>query len=138
MAGAVAGCWAGFAVLADDAGAAFRNSWHPHRSCRHRSAGLARRRRPPARAEIVTSVVIAGALATGLDIGHPYWAMVGAVVPLAARDLLPQLGRGTHRVIGTFLGPGLFVLLLWWDPDSLALIANVVLLQGLASSSRRP
>lgn len=80
----------------------------------------------------VVGVLLSGAIATVLGIGHPYWAMVGAVVPLAARDLLPQLVRGAQRVIGTFVGLRVSALLLWVDPRGLLLILVIVLLQGVA------
>ena len=78
------------------------------------------------------AVVASGALATGAGIGHPYWAMVSAVVPLAARDLSSQVVRGVHRVVGTALGLVVAGALLALDPPALALIAVVVLLQVAA------
>ena len=52
----------------------------------------------------LTATAVAGALATGAGIGHPYWASVAAVAPLSARGLRGQLARGTQRVLGTLLG----------------------------------
>jgi Fusaric acid resistance protein-like len=51
-------------------------------------------------------VLVAGSAATaiGIGIGHPYWAMVAAVVPLAAPGLRAQVLRPGHRVAGTLLG----------------------------------
>ncbi|GAA1846873.1 FUSC family protein [Microlunatus capsulatus] len=77
----------------------------------------------------VVAVLVAGGLATGLGIGHPYWAMVSAVVPMAARDLTGQLVRGAHRLLGTALGLGLAALLLALPLRGLALVAVVVALQ---------
>lgn len=88
-------------------------------------AGTARRHV----ARNVAGVLLAGALATAVGIGHPYWAMVSAVVPLAARDLLPQMVRGLQRVIGTAMGLVLAALLLHLDLPGLALILLVVALQ---------
>jgi uncharacterized membrane protein YccC len=55
--------------------------------------------------------------------------MVSAVVPLAARDLLPQVVRGVQRVIGTGLGLLLAAFLLSLDLSGLALVLLVVALQ---------
>jgi hypothetical protein len=55
-------------------------------------------------------VAIAGVLAAALPwIGHPYWAMVAAVVPMAAADTGGRLLRAAHRTMGTLLG----VLVAW-------------------------
>ncbi|MER7273851.1 FUSC family protein [Dactylosporangium sp. NPDC000244] len=50
------------------------------------------------------AVVLAGGLATGIGIGHPYWAMVAAVAPLSAPGRTAQLVRAAHRILGTLLG----------------------------------
>jgi hypothetical protein len=49
-------------------------------------------------------VLVAGSIANAFAIGRPYWAMVSAVVPLAARGLPAQVIRGFHRLVGTSLG----------------------------------
>ena len=77
-------------------------------------------------------VLVAGALATELGIGHPYWAMVSAAVPLAARDLVPQVVRGVQRVVGTLVGLGVAALLFAIDPTGLVLIVVIVALQATA------
>lgn len=124
----VAGSSALFAVLVGSAGSLWRaargasgeaSAWHPRRT----SAA----RRHVARS--VIGVLVAGAVATGIGIGHPYWAMVSAVVPLAAKDLFPQLVRGLQRVVGTGLGLLTAGLLLSLDPGGLVLIMVVVVLQ---------
>ena len=73
---------------------------------------------------------LAGVLATALGIGHPYWAMVSAVVPLAHQDLRGQVVRGAQRVVGTAAGPALAAVLLAADLPGLALIAVIVVLQA--------
>lgn len=77
-------------------------------------------------------VFVAGAVSTGAGIGHPYWAMVSAVVPLVARDFGHQVVRGLHRVVGTLVGlvvaAGFFAL----DLDGLAVILVVAALQAAA------
>lgn len=74
--------------------------------------------------------LVAGLLATAAGIGHPYWAMVSAVVPLASRDATAQLVRGLHRVVGTLAGLLVAAALFALDLDGLALIAVVVVLQA--------
>nr|WP_301539683.1 FUSC family protein [Nocardioides sp. zg-DK7169] len=78
------------------------------------------------------AVLLAGTLATGVGIGHPYWAMVSAVVPLVARDFPAQLVRGVQRVLGTFLGLALTGALLGLEPSPWVVIALMVLFQGVA------
>jgi len=78
------------------------------------------------------SVLVSGGLATAVGIGHPYWAMVSAVVPLAARDVRSQVVRGVHRVAGTLLGLGLAALLLAVDLADLVLILVITTLQAAA------
>jgi uncharacterized membrane protein YccC len=49
-------------------------------------------------------VLVAGGTATAVGIGHPYWAMVAAVAPLAAPGVTHQVLRAAHRVVGTSVG----------------------------------
>ncbi|RFA20328.1 FUSC family protein [Subtercola boreus] len=74
----------------------------------------------------------AGSLSTGLGIGHPYWAMVAAIVPLVAVDLPNSLLRGTHRVLGTVVGLVVAWGLLLADPTGISAILLIVGLQVLA------
>ncbi|GAB3553831.1 FUSC family protein [Arthrobacter tumbae] len=55
---------------------------------------------------------VAGGIATLLGIGHNYWAIVSAIVPLAAATRATRLQRAVHRVLGTIVGLGLTGLLL--------------------------
>ena len=128
----VAGSAAAFAVLVGSAGAAWRG-------LRGRGPGPAddsglrwRRGGGLSVARSGVAVLAAGALATGAGIGHRYWAMVSAVVPLVARDFGHQLVRGLHRVLGTFVGLGVAWLVLAVDLRGLALIVLVAALQVLA------
>ncbi|GAB3782469.1 FUSC family protein [Nocardioides ungokensis] len=126
----VAGASAAFSVLVGAAG-----SWWRHRHgqrvddgapvTRRTSYGVARRHA----LRNGLAVAIAGSIATAAGIGHPYWAMVSAVVPLAARDLGPQVTRGVHRLVGTGVGLGLAAVLFAVDPRGLVLILVIVLLQ---------
>ena len=72
---------------------------------------------------------VAGALATGSGIGHPYWATVAAVAPLSARGLRGQLARGIQRVVGTLLGLGTSAVLLSLHLSGMALLAVIAALQ---------
>lgn len=127
---AVAVASAAFSVLVGSVGAVWRHvrSEHPHREGGwRRNVWSATARRHIARN--VAGVLIAGSVATAIGVGHPYWAMVSAVVPLTVRDLLPQMVRGVQRVVGTAFGLVLAALLLSFDLPSLALILLVVALQ---------
>lgn len=77
-------------------------------------------------------VLVAGLLSTGAGIGHPYWAMVSAVVPLVARDVRHQVVRGLHRLVGTAVGLVVAAGVLAVDLGGLAVILVVALLQALA------
>ena len=78
------------------------------------------------------AVLAAGAVATLAGIGHPGWAMVAAVVPLAVSDTPGQLLRAGHRLGGTAVGllvaAGLFAL----HPAGWQLVVLVVALQTVA------
>lgn len=78
----------------------------------------------------LASCAVAGALATASGIGHPYWAMVSAVVPLAHQDVRAQVVRGAHRVVGTAAGLALAAVLLSLDLGGLALVVAVIVLQA--------
>ncbi|WP_449374716.1 FUSC family protein [Arthrobacter psychrolactophilus] len=63
-----------------------------------------------------------------LGIGHPYWAMASAVVPLAAESLTGRIRRGMHRILGTFAGVVVTALILWQHPPVLLLALSVAIL----------
>lgn len=77
----------------------------------------------------VLAVGTAGSLAYLMGIGHPYWAMAAAAVPLAAETLGARIHRGIHRMVGTTVGVGLTALILVPDPAAWVLGLVVVLLQ---------
>ena len=88
--------------------------------------------RPGARAHLLRYLVaplIAGGSATALGWGHPYWAMVGAVVPMAAPDALGRVVRATQRMIGTVIGLAVAAILLWGQPHGVVAVLLVALLQ---------
>ena len=60
-------------------------------------------------------VLVAGTFATGIGIGHPYWAMVASVTPLTVFTLRGQVVRGVQRVVGTTIGLVVATVLLGLD-----------------------
>lgn len=129
---AVAAASAAFAVVVGNVGAFWRGARDPGapRTTRYRPSYVA-----SARWHVLPSslgVLLAGTVATGAGIGHPYWAMVSAVVPLVARDLSHQVVRGLHRVVGTGLGLVLAAVLLGPDLPALAIVVLVGVLQVVA------
>ncbi|GAB3272106.1 FUSC family protein [Arthrobacter pigmenti] len=75
---------------------------------------------------------IAGGLATFADIGHAYWAMVAAVVPIAAPSLAGRLARAVHRIIGTLGGVAVTAGILALPLQPWHIVLLLVLLQFLA------
>jgi len=68
-------------------------------------------------------------LASGvLSTGHPYWAMVAAVVPLVGHTTRHRIARGLHRVLGTIAGLAVMALVIVVDPNPWA----TILFLGLA------
>ncbi|UDY23487.1 FUSC family protein [Nocardioides sp. Kera G14] len=120
---------AAFALVVGAVGSLWRHDWIDPRE--PPIGGRAGGRIPYAVLSAV-GVLVAGLVATGSGIGRPYWAMVAAAVPLAARDWNAQLTRGLQRLIGTALGLAAAVALLALDPRGLVLIVVVVCLQALA------
>lgn len=77
----------------------------------------------------VIAVGAAGAVATLCGLGHPYWAMASAAVPLAAADLPGGIRRGVDRILGTYAGLVLAGLVLVWSPPAAVLVLIVVAFQ---------
>ncbi|MFI2487445.1 FUSC family protein [Promicromonospora kroppenstedtii] len=73
-------------------------------------------------------VAVAGAVATA--VGHPYWAMVAAVVPMSAPDASGRLLRAAQRLAGTLVGVVIAWVLLAAAPPPLVVIAVAALLQA--------
>jgi hypothetical protein len=128
----VAGLSAAFAVVVGAAGGRLRRDRRrgPVRAPLVRTAYAARWRWHVARSGL--AVLLAGFVATASGIGHPYWAMVSAVVPLGAPAFLQQVVRGLHRVAGTLVGLGVTAALFALDATGAVLIGVIVLLQVLA------
>lgn len=75
---------------------------------------------------------MAGSIATIAGIGHSYWAMVAAVVPIAAPTLSGRLTRAVHRIIGTLGGVGVTAVILALPLQPWHIVLLIVLLQFLA------
>ena len=71
----------------------------------------------------------ADALATWLHLGHPYWAAVAAVVPMAALGTIDRLVRARHRAGGTVLGIALAYMLFSFPLSPWGLVIAIGLLQ---------
>jgi uncharacterized membrane protein YccC len=80
------------------------------------------------------AVVVAGTVATAAGIGHPYWAMVSAVVPMAGHTYPEQVVRGVHRLAGTLAGLLAAGVLLGLHLPAAASIVVIAALQGGAES----
>lgn len=129
----VAGSSAAVAIVVGGAGGMWRSRLRRTQGLRNWTAGLSFVDVAPRHAlRCMASCGLAGVVATASGIGHPYWAMVSAVVPLTPREFSDQVVRGTQRIIGTACGLGLAGLLLSLDLTGLALIGAVVALQATA------
>jgi hypothetical protein len=78
------------------------------------------------------AAAIAGGIATAAGLGHNYWAMIAAVVPLVGPTVAHRVGRGVHRVLGTFAGLAATMALLAPQPEPWVLVLIVVALQFAA------
>ncbi|MCQ1951277.1 FUSC family protein [Arthrobacter sp. zg-Y859] len=62
--------------------------------------------------QYAVAAVLAGSIATLLGLGHNYWAMVAATVPLIGATVRHRVHRGLQRILGTFGGLLLTALIL--------------------------
>jgi hypothetical protein len=76
---------------------------------------------------------LAGVLATwlsmGSGLGHQYWAMVAAVVPLQALRARHVVFRGMQRITGTLLGLIPLAIVLWINPGPWGTVVAVGICQ---------
>ncbi|MCC9178649.1 FUSC family protein [Arthrobacter sp. zg-Y750] len=63
--------------------------------------------------QYAVAALLAGSIATMLGIGHNYWAMVAATVPLVGQTARHGVYRGLQRILGTFAGLVLTALILF-------------------------
>lgn len=73
---------------------------------------------------------LAGAVATGLGIGRPYWATIAAVVPLSGTSVAHQVARGVHRAAGTLVGLAVAGALLTLDLSGAGVVLCIAALQA--------
>jgi hypothetical protein len=52
----------------------------------------------------VAAVIISGTVALAVGLGHSYWAMIAAVVPLIGTTAAGRVRRGLQRILGTIGG----------------------------------
>jgi uncharacterized membrane protein YccC len=83
-------------------------------------------------AQYTLAVSAAEVVATTLGIGHSYWAIIAAVVPLAASSVMHRLGRVVNRLLGTTVGLGMTLLLLLLGLPPWAMVLTIATLQFLA------
>ncbi|RNE63999.1 FUSC family protein [Cryobacterium tepidiphilum] len=76
-------------------------------------------------AQNVVGVLIAGALATLVGIGHSYWAVVSVVAVLPPPGARHSTSRAWHRIIGTLLGVVVTGLILLPAPPLAVLIVVI-------------
>jgi uncharacterized membrane protein YccC len=72
---------------------------------------------------------LAGVISDALGWGHAYWAMVAAVVPMAASDTAGRLVRASHRLAGTLAGLLLALPVLALRAQGVAAVLIIVALQ---------
>ena len=72
---------------------------------------------------------IAGSIATAMGIGHNYWAMVAATVPLVGLTVRNRIHRGLQRILGTFGGLLLTALILLPGLEPWQMAVVIALLQ---------
>ncbi|MFH8253164.1 FUSC family protein [Microbacterium sp. B2969] len=96
-----------------------------------RAAALGSTRLPTLVLLYATLPVVAGLLATAAGLGHPYWAAVASVVPLAGASLFDKLGRGIHRLAGTIVGIAIAIAFLSMQPPVWVMVVAIALFQLL-------
>ena len=75
------------------------------------------------------AAAIAGSIATAMGIGHNYWAMVAATVPLVGLTVRHRIHRGLQRILGTFGGLLVTALILLPGLDPWQMAAVIAVLQ---------
>ncbi|MFF1836606.1 FUSC family protein [Streptomyces sp. NPDC058231] len=80
---------------------------------------------------IVLGTGLAGGLALLLGLGHGYWAAISAAAVLHSINLRTAAQRAVQRTLGTIAGLALALGVLATDPDPVALVLVIVLLEFL-------
>ncbi|MFJ7751564.1 FUSC family protein [Arthrobacter sp. NPDC097144] len=79
--------------------------------------------------EYAVAAAVAGSIATLMGIGHNYWAMVAATVPLVGLGARVRIFRGVQRILGTFGGLVLTALILLPGLSPWQIVVVIALLQ---------
>lgn len=77
-------------------------------------------------------VLIAGAVALSLGLGHAYWAVVSLVAVIPPARAAHSISRSLHRILGTVGGVGVAAAVLSWSPPPAAVILVIVVCQFFA------
>jgi hypothetical protein len=123
---------AGFAIVLGQVGRKLPTSRRPRLPAPERSSVRAEVSLVAGQLDLLVhgvSPLLAGAVALGSGLGHPYWAAVTATVPLGGSTLAARTGRAMMRVVGTLVGVLLAYVLLAGDPSPWLLVAAVAVLQ---------
>jgi hypothetical protein len=104
-----------------------RTSWEKPE--RRRFTSIERRAIYADAAQYAVVAAIAGSIATALGLGHNYWAMVAATVPLVGVTVRNRLHRGLQRILGTFGGLLLTALILLPGLQPWQMVVVIALLQ---------
>ncbi|MFF1878264.1 FUSC family protein [Leifsonia sp. NPDC058230] len=80
----------------------------------------------------VIGVLIVGGVAMLFGLGHAYWAVVSLVAVIPPPRAAHSISRSLHRIIGTIVGVGLTVLVLFWSPPPIVVIGVIVVCQVFA------
>lgn len=74
----------------------------------------------------LAGVLIVGAIALAIGLGHPYWAVVSVLAVIPPPGARHSISRAIHRVIGTTVGVVVTGLILWPQPPAFVLVTVVV------------
>ncbi len=77
-------------------------------------------------AQSLLGVLIVGAIALSVGLGHPYWAVVSVLAVIPQPGARHSISRAIHRVIGTTIGVMVTGLILWPQPPAFVLVTVVV------------
>lgn len=80
-------------------------------------------------AQVVLAAIGAGAVALAFGLGHPYWAVVGAIAVVPPPGAAHSLLRARHRVFGTVAGVVVTAFILWPDPPIWVLVIVIGIAQ---------
>jgi hypothetical protein len=131
IAAGVAACSASFAVIIGGIGSYRTHSTRLRVQLPRLSIGTTMRRpgEIPHLLRYFVACALAGAVSNALGWGHAYWAMVAAVVPMAASDTAGRLVRASHRMAGTLAGLLLALPILALQAQGIEAVLIIVALQ---------